>query len=235
MKKENIVTYSKGIFEIKSKCGISQLYKFIVDFFTLKKRLGHDMSLIAGRYKVDNPGISFQKYLEIDYWLFENMRRCYVLGLHNKNRNLKILDIGTGTAYFPFICKYYGHDVEALDVADNEMYNEIVNRLGIKRYDQYISAFSDLVTDNRYDLITAFMICFNCHKQPALWHIEEWEHFLTSIHEKNLKPGGEVHLSFNTESAEEPVSRDLLAYFSAHNAEVVGTEVHIKSNYQFRR
>lgn len=235
MKKEKIHAYSMGILEIISRCGIAKLYTFSSDYFTLKRQLASLIAPIAERHKVDNPGISFQKYLDIDYWLFETMRRCYLLGLHNPGRKLRILDIGTGAAYFPFVCRYYGHDVEAVDVPDNEMYNEIVTAFGIKRYDQYIRSFSNLATDKRYDLITAFMICFNCHKQPDLWHIREWEYFLSSFLNNNLNPGGEVFLSFNAESAEEPVSKELLAYFFANNAMVYGTEVHIKSNYLYKR
>lgn len=235
VKKEKIRAYSFGIFEIISKCGPTQLYSFLTDYSALKKQLAQDLAPIVKRYMVDNPRISFQKYLDIDYWLFENMRRCYTLGLHIPGRKLKILDVGTGAAYFPFVCKYYGHDVEVVDVDDNEMYNEIVNTFGLIKYDQYIYSFSDLTTDNRYDLITAFMICFNRHKQPDLWHIREWEYFLTSVHDNNLNPEGEVVLSFNAESAAEPVSRELLAYFSENNAEVSGSNVYLKSNYLFKR
>lgn len=234
MKKENIRAYLKGLLEIKSRCGIAKLFSFISDYSRLKGQLANHIVSIAERYKVDNPGISFQKYLDTDYWLFECMRRCYVLGLHDPGRKLKILDVGTGAAYFPFVCKYYGHEVEAIDVPDNEMYNEIISAFGIKRYDQYIRSFSNLATDKSYDLITAFMICFNCHKQPDLWHIREWEYLLSSLHDNNLNPGGEVFLSFNAESAEEPVSRELMAYFSTRNAEVHGTEVHIRGNYRFK-
>lgn len=224
-----------GIPEIISRCGIAKLCTFLSDYSKLKRQLANVIAPIAVRHKVDNPGMSFQKYLDIDYWLFESMRRCYVLGLHNLGRKLMILDIGTGAAYFPFVCKYYGHEVEAVDLADNEMYNEILSALGIKRYDQYIRSFNNLATSKRYDLITAFMICFNCHKQPDLWHIREWEHFLSSLHDNNLNSGGEVFLSFNAESAEEPVNNELLAYFSANNAEVDNTTVHIKSDYLYKQ
>lgn len=233
MGKEHIRAYLYGISGIISRCGITQLSTFLKDYFRLKSQLASLMAPIAERYKQDDPGISFQKYLEVDYWLFECMRRCFLLGLHNSSKKLRILDIGTGAAYFPFVCRYYGHDVEAMDVPDNEMYNEIIKAFGIKRYDQYIRSFSNLAVDNRYDLVTAFMICFNCHKQPDLWHINEWEYFLSSLHDNNLNENGEVFLSFNAESLEEPVNRDLLAYFAAKGAVVDGSSVQLKGNYQY--
>lgn len=228
MNSRNIRTYLKGLYEVFGSCGIKQLYTFIIDYALLTKQIENHIKPISDKHKVDNPGISFQKYLEIDFWLFENMRRCYLLGLHNLTKKLTILDLGTGAGYFPVVCRYYGHDVEALDVDDNEMYNEIVTKLGIPRYSQRISKYNDLVTNKKYDLITAFMICFNCHMQPDLWHIKEWEYFLNSILNRNLESGGEVFLSFNGESVEEPVSKELLEYFSAIGADVRGTEVHLK-------
>lgn len=231
--KEVLVSYFKGIFEIVSLSGLSNLYRFFSDYRVIKKSIESKISIISSRYHVDDPGISFQKYLDIDYWLFENMRRCYRLGLHDRSRSLKILDIGTGAAYFPYVCRYYGHDVEAIDLSDNDMYNEIIEAFGIRRYDQCIRSFTDLVTDKRYDLVTAFMICFNCHKRPDLWHISEWKHFLASLHARNLSPGGRIFLSFNAESPDEPVSKQLLDYFSENGADVRGSEVYIRNSDRF--
>ncbi len=191
------------------------------------------ISSIKAKYKIANPGISYQKYVDIDYWLFENLRRAYVMGLHNKTKKSTILDIGTGPGYFPFICGFYGHDAEALDVPDNEMYNEMTGKLGIKRYDQRILPFRHLDIDRKYDLITAFMICFNNHQQPDLWHIREWDYFINSLFSRNLHPGGEVVLSFNAETPQEPISKELLSYFIGNGAKVDGSTIFLKSNHAF--
>jgi len=233
MNMAGIRRYSQGMLEIVRVCGMEQTFAFWSDYAKLKRELARVLAPTIERHRVGNPGIAFQKYLEIDYWLFENMRRCFLLGLHKSARKRKILDIGCGAAYFLFVCRYYGHEVEGLDVADNEMYNEIVAALGIKRYTQHICKYSDLQTNERYDLVTAFMICFNCHDQPDLWQSQEWEYFLTSLHGRNLRSGGEVFLSFNCEKTGEPIRRDLMAYFAARNAEVEGIRVHLKSNYRF--
>ena len=210
MKKENIRAYSMGIYQVLTTCGFKQLYRFLSDYSALKTQLAKDLASIVKRYMVDSPGVSS----------------------HIPGRKLKILDIGTGAAYFPFVCKYYGHEVEVVDVADNEMYNEIVNTFGLKKYSKYIHKFNNLSIENKYDLVTAFMICFNCHQQPDLWHVREWAFFLTNLHNHNLNSGGRVFLSFNAETAEEPVSKELLAYFVANNAEVAGSDVYINSNYK---
>ena len=212
--KNRISHYSKGIIEIISYNGIWNLPKSLFDYRAIKRILNEKVAIIADKYRIDNPDISYHKYLDINYWLFENMRRFYALGLHEEKNKLEILDIGTGTGYFPFVCKYFGHEAEALDIPNNDMYNDIIKELGIKRYDRFILPFNLIKIEKRYDLITSYMICFNCHKQPNLWHIPEWEYFLNSLYKNNLNPGGEVFLSFNTEKTEEPVSDELLAYFS---------------------
>ena len=221
------------VFSVQSNCGITQLPAFLKNYFFLRKEVSKNISSIKEKYEIANPGVSYQKYMDIDYWLFENLRRAYVLGLHKMTEKIAILDIGTGPGYFPFICGFYGHDAEALDVPDNEMYNEMKVKLGIKRYDQRILPFRNLDIYRKYDLITAFMICFNNHQQPDLWHIREWEHFINSLFSRNLHPGGEVVLSFNAETPQEPISKELLSYFIGNGAKVDGNTVFLKSNYAF--
>ncbi len=233
--KNCLFSYLKCIISLIPNCGICSLFPFLKNYFVIKKNIRGKLSLIRDKYKIENPSISYQKYLEINYWLFETLRRFYVLGLHKKHKKIKILDIGTGAGYFPFICNFYGYEAEALDVPDNEMYNEIIKELEIKRYVQYIDSFEKIDVHRKYDLISAFMICFNRHGQQDVWHIREWEYFLNSLHDNNLNPGGEMFLSFNAETAEEPVNKELLAYFAANNAEIDGNTVHIKSNYRFIR
>ena len=226
--------YVSGIRELTRKCGMAETIRFWTDYLKFKRELARVLAPIARQHRISDPGIAYQKYLEINYWLFENMRRVYVLGLHRQSRKLKILDIGCGAAYFLYVCRQYGHDVEGVDVPDNEMYNEIVAALGIKRYTQYVTKFEDLQTTERYDLVTSFMICFNCHDQPDLWRIPEWESFLASLYDRNLNAGGEVVLSFNCEKVGEPINRELLAYFLSRNATVEGVKIHMGSNYRFK-
>jgi SAM-dependent methyltransferase len=226
--------YASGIRELTRKRGVAETFRFWSDYGKLKRDLARKLAPIAARHRIDSPGVSYQKYLEIDYWLFENLRRVFVLGLDRHPRKLKILDIGCGAAYFLYACRYYGHEVEGLDVPDNEMYNEIVAALGIKRYSKYITKFEDLPTAERYDLITAFMICFNCHNTPEVWYIKEWESFLASLHDRNLNADAEVVLSFNCERNGDPINPELLAYFLSRNATIEVPKIHMKSNCRFR-
>ena len=226
--KTRLYLVPKSFFSILFTRGFKSASRFVSDFRRLRKGIRARLANVIERYKIDNPGIAFQKYLDIDRWVYESQKRVYFLGLDNTNSKKCILDLGTGAGYFPYICNYYGHKAEALDVPDNDMYNQIVGELGINRYTQYIKAYKDLDVNNQYDLITGFMICFNNHKMPDVWHIKEWDYFLKSISNKNLKPNGKVFLSFNEESKEEPVKKDLLAYFVANHGELKNLEVSLK-------
>jgi SAM-dependent methyltransferase len=208
--------------------GPDSALRFVSDYHTLRKILRKRLATIIDKFSIAHPGDAYQKYLDIDRWLYESMRRFYFLGLKKSKEKKAILDLGTGAGYFPFICNYYGHKAEAIDVPDNPMYNEIIRELGITRYTQYIRAFKDLEINKQYDLITAAMICFNNHKTSNVWHIKEWDYFLKSVSRRNLKPDGQFFLSFNSETEEEPVNKELLEYFVSNNGDLNNVEVFLK-------
>jgi hypothetical protein len=228
--KARLYLVPKTFFTLLVSGQFKSAFRFVSDYRILRKQLDNRLSKIITKYKIDNPGIAFQKYLDIDRWLYESLKRVYFLGLNNPDIKKSILDLGTGAGYFPFICNFYGHRAEALDVPDNDMYNQIIKELGITRYTQYIKEYQDLDVNKQYDLITGFMICFNNHKTPNVWHIKEWDYFLKSISRKNLKPNGNVFLSLNAETEEEPASRELLDYFASHHGVVNDLEVSLKAD-----
>lgn len=116
------------------------------------------------------------------------------------------------------------------------MYNEIIDALGIKRYGKKIDSFKKIDVAKKFDLITAYLICFNNHKKSDLWHIREWDFFLNDLFDNNLLQGGKIYLSFNLETVEEPMDKKLLAYFDAINAKrehlsfTLTYEDHLNSN-----
>jgi len=115
-------------------------------------------------------------------------------------RRKQILDIGSGAGYFLYICKWLAHNPLGLDIDEVPMYAEMTRMLGLPRVIWRVNAFQRLPEfAHKFDLVTAFMICFNGHKSPALWGPEEWTFFLDDL-ETRLKPGGRIHLSFNREN-----------------------------------
>ena len=90
--------------------------------------------------------------------------------------------LGCGAGYFAYIAQLLGHDVLGLDIDDVPMFAEITQLLGVRRVIWRIHPFVPLPElGEKFDLITAFLICFNNHKQSELWGVPEWEFFLNDL------------------------------------------------------
>jgi hypothetical protein len=53
--------------------------------------------------------------------------------------------------------------------------------------------------DEPFDLITAFWVCFNRHRQPDEWGLEEWRFFVEDAL-ACIRPGGRLVLHLNDHS-----------------------------------
>lgn len=68
--------------------------------------------------------------------------------------------------------------------------SDVVSPLLIERYVPMTVPLRDL------DLITAFWICFNRHRQPDGWGVSEWRFFVGDAL-SHLREGGLLHLELN--------------------------------------
>ena len=174
---------------------------------------------IRRRYAVADPGADWPKYLDLDRWIGVNIRRIRQLEL-DVARPKRILDLGCGSGYFLYIAQLLGHSGVGLDMDRLPMFREITQLLGVHRVVQRIDAFRPLPNFGRkFDLITAFMICFNNHKMPGLWGVTEWEFFLDDL-AKHLKPGGRVWLELNQEYDETFYTPELKEFFQKRGAKI---------------
>jgi SAM-dependent methyltransferase len=179
---------------------------------------------IEARYRVANPGDTPAKYLNLPTWLNANLQRIRDLEL-DLGRRRRVLDIGSGSGYFLYICGLLGHDAVGLDVDDMPMFNETIALLGVKRVVWRIRKFvplSDL--GKKFDLITAHMVCFNNHKAPGLWGVPEWDFFLDDI-SRFLAPGGRIWFELNREYDGTCYTRDLKQFFENRGAQVISHRV----------
>lgn len=142
------------------------------------------------------------KFLHLNFWRQLNVERAVRLGLHHGPR-LKIVDLGTGPGFFPFVCHLCGHDVLGVDRPLKEFNDEEAlvyslgpSVLGVPVIRQSIAAFTPLNLPVQSNLITAYMICFNRHKKPDEWGRSAWEFFLRDA-AKYLMPEGRICLGFN--------------------------------------
>jgi SAM-dependent methyltransferase len=139
---------------------------------------GDAFEMIRARYGVENPGGDPPKYLDWRVWLDANLQRIRNLEL-DLGPPRRVLDIGSGSGYFLYICKLLGHDALGLDVPDVPMFTEMIRMLGVERVNWRISPYIPLPDLGRkFDVVTAHMICFNNHKHSNLCGVEEWYLFL---------------------------------------------------------
>ncbi len=174
---------------------------------------------IRRRYAVANPGADWPKYLDLERWIGINIRRIRALEL-DLSRPKRILDLGCGAGYFLYIAQLLGHSGLGLDMDRVSMFREITRLLGVHRVVQRIEAFRPLPDlGQKFNLITAFMICFNDHKMPGLWKVPEWEFFLGDL-AKHLTPRGRVWLELNQEYDGTFYTPELKEFFQKRSARI---------------
>jgi SAM-dependent methyltransferase len=174
---------------------------------------------VRKRYAVGNPGADWPKYLDLDRWIGINIRRIRQIEL-DLSRPKRILDLGCGAGYFLYIAQLLGHSGLGLDMDRLSMFREITRLLGVRRAVQRIEAFRPLPDfGQKFDLVTAFMICFNNHKMPDLWKVPEWEFFLDDL-AKHLTPRGRVWLELNEEYDGTFYTSELKEFFQKRGARI---------------
>jgi SAM-dependent methyltransferase len=146
------------------------------------------------------------KYTDYNFWIPFNVARIGALSLHN-SRPLRILDIGCGPGYFLAAAKACGHECYGIDApadvmsdVEAQVYRKLlaalscaqsVSPLRIERFVPMAPPLHDL------DLITAFWICFNRHRQSDEWGPAEWRFFVDDAM-SHLREGGVLHLELNS-------------------------------------
>jgi SAM-dependent methyltransferase len=174
---------------------------------------------IRRRYAIANPGADWPKYLDLERWIGINIRRIRALEL-DLSRPRRILDLGCGAGYFLYIAQLLGHSGIGLDIDRVSMFREVTRLLSVHRVVQRIDAFRPLPDlGQKFNLITAFMICFNDHKMPGLWQVPAWEFFLDDL-AKHLTPRGRVWLELNQEYDGTFYTPELKKFFQKRGARI---------------
>jgi SAM-dependent methyltransferase len=184
---------------------------------------------IKSRYSVDNPGLAAEKYLNYKAYIPVYYRDMIRLGL-TSGPKLRILDLGTGFGYYPYICSCFGHDAEAIDIDTLPLYNEVTTALGVKRTVCRITAFQDMpLQRGKFDLIMGFATCFNNNSSPDLWGQKEWAFFLKDLIKNHLNAEGRIFFRINPESDGRMGSTGVEEMMNALGAEVAGNDVYFRS------
>lgn len=179
---------------------------------------------IRARYGMEDPGQEPPKYLELPRWIEANLRRVRDLELDLGGRK-RVLDLGSGTGYFLYICELLGHTAVGLDLDETPMFNESIELLGVDRRVWRVEPFVPLPQlGTKFDVITAHMICFNGHKSEALWGPREWGFLLDDLSTR-LTREGRVWLEFNREFDGTCYTAELKNYFESRGANVSSNRV----------
>jgi hypothetical protein len=143
-----------------------------------------------------------RKFLHLDAWLNAIIGRALVLRVHNSNP-LTILDLGTGTGLFPFVCRVCGHAASGLDLPgqlmrspEREIFTKMPAAFDVTVERFPIHAFTPIEGIGTYDLITSFLINFNNHHKSDEWGRAQWEYFISDLR-THLNPGGRIALMMN--------------------------------------
>jgi SAM-dependent methyltransferase len=144
-----------------------------------------------------------RKFLRLDAWLPAIISRTSILDLQSCDP-LTILDLGTGTGLFPFVCQNLGHTATGLDLPgdlmrspEREIFTQMPEIFGVTVSGFPIRAFTSIEGIGSYDLITAFLVNFNNHKRSDEWSRGEWEYLIADLR-THLNPGGRIALMLNT-------------------------------------
>jgi SAM-dependent methyltransferase len=168
-----------------------------------RKRIRELRTEMLSAYRNDPAGAA--KYTDCHFWLALNLERAARLGLH-RTRGLRIMDIGCGAGYFLAAARALGHECAGTDVpashfnpVERRVYTEILEANGCRSYVSplFIERFTPLpfVRDS-YDLITAFWVCFNRHRQADEWGAAEWRFFIEDALGV-VRRGGRIVLELN--------------------------------------
>ena len=173
------------------------------------------------------------KYLDAAFYVLQKLQLARQLGL-DKGPPRRVLDIGTAGGHFPFVCRFFGHQVVAIDV-DNPLYESIAACLGIQRTILRVEPDKPLpALGERFDLIVACNITFNEKDQAtprAYWSLAEWQYFLDDIVGNHLRSPGTLYVKLNKEFGSKlPGIRGL-----AYNRDLLQMAAHKGAAVNYRR
>jgi SAM-dependent methyltransferase len=141
---------------------------------------------------------NWKKYLDPEKWLNRSVQQARRLGL-TLNPPREVLDLGCGAGYFLFLMRELGARVLGVDLDDDPIFNDMIRLFGIERVGYRITRCVRLPEfgGRRFDLITAWMICFNNHtSKENIWTAGDWDFFLNDMADR-LTTDGRLVLSLN--------------------------------------
>jgi len=158
---------------------------------------------------------TWKKYLDPVKWLTRSVQQARKLGLVLSPPR-DVLDLGCGAGYFLFVLKQIGARVLGLDLDHDPIFNDMVRLFAIERVGCAITRGVRLPDfgGRKFDLITAWMICFNNHdNDEKIWVAKDWNFLLDDLADR-LTPDGRIVLSLNPQRDGKFYSREIGKLFA---------------------
>lgn len=133
------------------------------------------------------PTSDYRKFYNAGHYLSSDARFAKYMGLHEGKAH-RILDLGTGPAYFPWVANKWGHQADGVDAycplgpghcEHVESLKHISDALGVKVSNYTIlpsTPLPDFGNTCRYDLVFARSSWFG-HS----WDLPQWQYFITDL------------------------------------------------------
>lgn len=180
------------------------------------------VQLLSARENMDD--VFWTKYLDVNKWLTLNIRYARELGLLEKPAR-SVLDIGCGGGFFLVVCRMLGARVLGVDLDKDIVLNDMIKLFRLDRVTWRVRAFVKLPDfKRRFDLITAFMICFNFPPRHPYWGPRQWHFFINDMADR-LYPEGRLLLSLNKQPDGLEYDDTLKAYFESREGVVTGKRI----------
>lgn len=143
-------------------------------------------------------GANRLKYLDAEHWLVMMWCEAVVLDLHQR-APCRILDIGSGPGYFPYVCSRLGHEAWALDRPDMPLFVDLRSLMQVPFIEHAVRPRTPLPSvPRRFDLVTAHRVQFNAKKgrpgEKVLFDLDDWGFFLDDVRDRVLAPDGRLVL-----------------------------------------
>lgn len=150
------------------------------------------------RVYADGQASFWTKYLDVEKWLALNVRYVHELDLVNHPPR-EVLDLGCGGGFFLYVCRQLGARVQGVDLDIDPIFNELTRLFGVPRLGYAVEHQTRLPDfgGRKFDLITAWMICFNDFDKPEeMWRPDDWAFLLDDLAGR-LTPDGRIVFSLN--------------------------------------
>ena len=169
----------------------------------------HVRHLFRKKFEEQEYGSTAGKYFDIVPHVVRAVSDAKKHGLLDTASPCRILDLGTGFGYFPFVCRALGHFSFSVDWEVESTYGFAREKLGIETVQWEITPQDPLPAfKQRFDLITAFQPTFFLYQLGRYgepWRNELWDEFFLNLKDA-LELDGKFYLGANNTSLANPNS-----------------------------